>query len=46
MKRLVKGGAVVVAVVGVAALASFLTTSIIWDGGFPSGEFRLKIIDT
>jgi hypothetical protein len=41
MKRLAKSAALVVAVPGVLAAASYLTTSVIWDGGFPSGEFRV-----
>ena len=28
------------------AIASFLTTMLTWDGGFPSGEFRLNIRDS
>jgi hypothetical protein len=43
MKRLAKIVKVAVALVGLLAFASYLTTSIIWDGGFPSGEFRLNI---
>ncbi len=46
MKRFLKLVAVVGVLVGLTALASFLTTSIIWDGGFPSGEFRLQVIDS
>jgi hypothetical protein len=45
MKRLLKVATILVAMVGLLALASFLTTSIIWDGGFPSGEFRLNLRD-
>ena len=45
MKRAVKSAAILVAVVGSLALASSLTTSIIWDGGFPAGEFRLNVRD-
>ncbi|OWK38154.1 hypothetical protein [Fimbriiglobus ruber] len=43
MKRLIASGVVVVAAIGLLALASYWTTSIHWDGGFPSGEFRLKV---
>jgi hypothetical protein len=49
MKAAMKRGAKIatsgVAVVGLLALASYLTTSIIWDGGFPSGEFRVNVRD-
>jgi hypothetical protein len=45
MKRAVKSAAILVAVVALLALASYLTTSIIWDGGFPSGEIRLNVRD-
>lgn len=41
----VKSTAILLSVVGLLALASYLTTSIIWDGGFPSGEFRVTIRD-
>ena len=40
-----KIAAAVIALVGLLALASYLTTSIIWDGGFPSGEFRVNVRD-
>jgi hypothetical protein len=43
MPRGVKIAAAAVAVVGLLALASYQTTSIIWDGGFPSGEFRVSV---
>ena len=25
---------------------SYVTTSVLWDGGFPSGEFRLDVVDS
>jgi hypothetical protein len=31
------------ALIGILAIASFVTTAGFWDGGFPSGEFRLTI---
>jgi hypothetical protein len=34
-----------IGLVAFAALASYLTTSHTWAGGFPSGEFRLKVVD-
>jgi hypothetical protein len=43
--RTAKMVALFVAVLGTLALASYLTTGIFWDGGFPSGEFRLNIQD-
>jgi len=43
MIRHLKTAAIVAGVFGFLALASYFTTSIIWDGGFPSGEFRLDI---
>ena len=45
MKRGLTVAAIFVVVVGLLALASRLTTSIVWDGGFPSGEFRLDVCD-
>ncbi len=45
MKRTVTSAAILAAVVGLLALASYLTTCVIWDGGFPSGEFRLNVRD-
>src|SRR5262249_43696849 len=45
MKRGAKIAAAAVAVVGLVALASCMTTSIYWDGGFPSGEFRVNVRD-
>ncbi len=42
MNRLVK----IVTAAGLLALASYLTTSVIWDGGFPSGEFRIHVRDS
>jgi hypothetical protein len=45
MKRRLKVVAIAVGLVGLAAFASYETTNIIWDGGFPSGEFRLRVID-
>src|SRR5262249_8691078 len=33
-------------VVGFLALASYFTTSVIWDGGFPAGEFRVDLRDS
>lgn len=45
MRRGAKIAAVAVAAVGLLALASYATTSIIWDGGFPSGEFRVNVRD-
>ncbi|MCH7726652.1 MAG: hypothetical protein IH991_09265 [Planctomycetes bacterium] len=41
MKRFAKIATLIVAVVGLLALASCLTTGIQWDGGFPGGEFRV-----
>jgi len=40
-KRLV----LVVLVVGALAVASYLTTGIYWDGGFPSGQIRILVVD-
>jgi hypothetical protein len=45
MKRGAKIAVAIAAVVGLLALASYLTTSIIWDGGFPDGEFRINVRD-
>src|ERR1022692_2885573 len=46
MKRHMKTAAIIVGVVSFLALASYFTTAIIWDGGFPSGEFRVNVHDT
>lgn len=35
----------VIGLVGSLAIASYLTTSIVWDGGFPSGEVRIDVRD-
>ena len=43
MKRERKITVAAVAVVGTLALASLLTTTITWDGGFPSGELRVNV---
>jgi hypothetical protein len=32
-------------VVCLLAVASYLTTCIIWDGGFPAGEFRISVVN-
>lgn len=45
MKRWAKVAAAAVVAVGRLALASYMTTSIIWDGGFPSGEFHVNVRD-
>ena len=45
LKRIVGRIAIVLAVVGLLALASFLTTRGCGLGGFVSGEFRLNILD-
>ncbi len=45
MKRASKTIAILVGVVGFLALASYATTSITWDGGFPAGEFRINVRD-
>ena len=45
MKRVAKIVAAIAVVVGVLALASYLTTYGIDDGGFPSGEFRIHVRD-
>ena len=46
MMRYVKTAAIVLAVIGFLALASYFTTGIIWDGGFPAGEFRVNVLDS
>jgi hypothetical protein len=46
MKRYLTIVAIVICGVGFLALASYLTTSMNWDGGFPSGEFRINFRDT
>jgi hypothetical protein len=46
MKRYLKTAARVAALAGVLALASFLTTFMLWDGGFPSGTFRVSVRDS
>jgi len=43
MKRSATIGAAAIAAIGLLVLASYMTTSIIWDGGFPSGEFRVNV---
>ena len=45
MKQRMKAVAFFGGVAGLLALASYMTTSIIRDGGFPSGEFRLDVRD-
>lgn len=45
MKRPTKIALGVAGAAGFLALASYMTTSIIWDGGFPSGEFRVNVRD-
>ena len=45
MKRVAKIVAAIAVVVGVLALASYLTTYGIDEGGFPSGEFRIHVRD-
>jgi hypothetical protein len=46
MKRLQMIGVIAAPVVALLAVASYVTTSCIWDGGFPSGEIRLKVRDS
>jgi hypothetical protein len=45
MKKATRVGVILGAALGVAALASYLTTERTWDGGFPSGEVRIRVID-
>jgi len=45
MNRRWKSVAIAVAVIGFLAVASYYTTSHDWDGGFPSGEFRVNLHD-
>lgn len=46
MTRLFRTTAIVVGVISFLALASYFTTSVIWDGGFPAGEFRINVRDS
>ena len=46
MMRPWKIAAIVLGVVGFFALASYVMTSRFWDGGFPSGEFRIDLHDS
>lgn len=46
MQRPIKTIAKIAGVTGLLALASFLTTSRQWDGGFPAGEFRINVRST
>jgi hypothetical protein len=43
--RPVRTATILIAVIGFLALASYFTTSVIWDGGFPAGEFRVNLRD-
>ncbi len=45
MKQVMKIGIAFLFLVVLLAMASHLTTSIMWDGGFPSGEFRVLVRD-
>jgi hypothetical protein len=45
MKQQFKTAGTVAGVVAFLALASYVTTSKQWDGGFPSGEFRVNLRD-
>jgi hypothetical protein len=45
MNRLVQIPAMFLAVVSLLVLASYVTTSRYWVGGFPSGEFRVNVCD-
>lgn len=46
MKLVLGCSLIILTVAALAAFFSLMTTSILWVGGFPTGEFRLKILDT
>lgn len=44
--RYMKSVAVIVGIIGLLALASFITSSVRWTGGYPAAEFRLQVHDS
>jgi hypothetical protein len=46
MSRRTKIATAAIAIVGLLAVASFLTTHILWVGAFPSGEFHISVLDS
>lgn len=45
MNKLWRLCAIIVILAGLLALASYFTTGMFWDGGFPQGEFRVDLKD-
>jgi hypothetical protein len=46
LRRLAKAFAIIVAIVLALAALSYMTTGVVWDGGFPSGEIRISVRDS